>query len=271
MHLGALTGSGETASVTGFAIDHRKVAPGTVFGAFRGTRFNGEDFIADAVVARRRGGRRPAPRRRSRARSISPTAEPRRAFARLAAKFFAPFPETMVAVTGTNGKTSNVELVRQLWRMAGPSVGEHRHARRHHRRRAGEDRADHAGHRHLPVQHGRAGADGHHPCRLRGVEPRPRRNIAPRGCRCGAAAFTNFTRDHLDYHVTMEAYFEAKMRLFEDVLEPDGDGGGLDRRSEVRRGDRALRGAGAEGADRRQPRRDAEAGRSASRPSSARS
>ena len=41
MNLGALTGSGETASVTGFAIDHRKVAPGTVFGAFRGTRFNG--------------------------------------------------------------------------------------------------------------------------------------------------------------------------------------------------------------------------------------
>ena len=49
MNLGALTGSNETASVTGFAIDHRKVAPGTVFGAFRGARFNGEDYIADAV------------------------------------------------------------------------------------------------------------------------------------------------------------------------------------------------------------------------------
>ena len=49
MNLGALTGSGETAPVTGFAIDHRKVAPGTVFGAFRGERFNGEDFIRDAV------------------------------------------------------------------------------------------------------------------------------------------------------------------------------------------------------------------------------
>jgi UDP-N-acetylmuramoyl-L-alanyl-D-glutamate--2,6-diaminopimelate ligase len=45
--------------------------------------------------------------------------EPRREFARLAAMFFKPFPETVVAVTGTNGKTSNVELTRQLWRMAG--------------------------------------------------------------------------------------------------------------------------------------------------------
>jgi len=49
MKLGALTGSGETAPVTGFAIDHRKVAPGTIFGAFRGERFNGEDFIPEAV------------------------------------------------------------------------------------------------------------------------------------------------------------------------------------------------------------------------------
>ena len=51
MKLGALTGGGETATVTGFAIDHRKVAPGTVFGAFQGTRVNGEDFIPAAIAA----------------------------------------------------------------------------------------------------------------------------------------------------------------------------------------------------------------------------
>ena len=51
MRLGALIGSDADSSVTGFAIDHRKVAPGTVFGAFRGTIFNGEDFIPAAVGA----------------------------------------------------------------------------------------------------------------------------------------------------------------------------------------------------------------------------
>ncbi len=118
MNLGALTGSGETAPVTGFAIDHRKVAPGTVFGAFRGARFNGEDFIAEAVSS---GAVAVVSRPEARVEGAVHIAaeEPRRAFARLAANFFQPFPETLVAVTGTNGKTSNVELVRQLWRMAG--------------------------------------------------------------------------------------------------------------------------------------------------------
>ena len=45
--------------------------------------------------------------------------EPRKLFAELAARFFAPYPDTIVAVTGTNGKTSTVEMTRQLWRMAG--------------------------------------------------------------------------------------------------------------------------------------------------------
>ena len=51
MRLGELTGGAEERQVTGFAIDHRKVAPGTVFGAFRGVRFNGEDFVADAIAS----------------------------------------------------------------------------------------------------------------------------------------------------------------------------------------------------------------------------
>src|SRR3546814_13288041 len=50
VRLGALTGTGDAATVTGFAIDHRKVAPGTVFGAFQGTRVNGEDFISAAIA-----------------------------------------------------------------------------------------------------------------------------------------------------------------------------------------------------------------------------
>ncbi len=113
------TGTAGEARVTGCAIDHRKVAPGTIFGAFRGAVRNGEDFIADAVKA---GAiavvARPEASVPAGALHIA-DAEPRRAFARLAARFFAPFPETVVAVTGTNGKTSTVELTRQLWRMQG--------------------------------------------------------------------------------------------------------------------------------------------------------
>ena len=116
--------AGADAQVTGFAIDNRKVAPGCVFGAFQGAAVNGETFIpaaiaagAVAVVARAEATVQGA------LHIVSDT--PRQTFARLAARFFTPVPETIVAVTGTNGKTSCVEMTRQLWRMAG-----HRAARR---------------------------------------------------------------------------------------------------------------------------------------------
>ena len=62
------------------------------------------------------------------------------------------------------------------------------------------------------------------------------------GLPVAAAAFTNFSRDHLDYHETMEAYFEAKMRLFDEVVAAGRHRGDLDRRSQVGRGDRTLPG-----------------------------
>jgi UDP-N-acetylmuramoyl-L-alanyl-D-glutamate--2,6-diaminopimelate ligase len=217
MKLGALTGRGETAPVTGFAIDHRKVAPGTVFGAFKGARFNGEDFIpaavssgAVAVVSRPEtdvGG----------AVHISDP-EPRRAFARLAAKFFKPFPDVLVAVTGTNGKTSSVELTRQLWRMAGhpsASIGTLGVTTSDDQVTTGLTTPDivtflsnMAGLERLGITHAAFEASSHGLAQFR-----------TEGLPVHAAAFTNFSRDHLDYHETMEAYFEAKMRLFEDVLE----------------------------------------------------
>jgi UDP-N-acetylmuramoyl-L-alanyl-D-glutamate--2,6-diaminopimelate ligase len=220
MRLRDLTGIDSDSRVTGFAIDHRKVAPGTVFGAFRGSLFNGEDFIpaaveagAVAVVARPEAPVEGAPR--------IPADEPRREFARLAAKFFAPFPKTVVAVTGTNGKTSNVELTRQLWRMAGhhaASIGT-----------LGVTTADDsvttglttpdivtflsnmAGLAREGVTHAAFEASSHGLAQYR-----------TEGLPVQAAAFTNFSRDHLDYHLTMEAYFEAKMRLFTEVVAPDG-------------------------------------------------
>ncbi len=220
MRLGALIGSGDDSTVTGFAIDHRKVAPGTVFGAFRGTRFNGEDFIAEAV---RSGAVAVVARPEANVDGAVHVAaeEPRRAFAQLAAQFFAPFPRTTVAVTGTNGKTSNVELVRQLWRMAGhpsASIGTLGVTTADEQVTTGLTTPDivtflsnMAGLAKMGITHAAFEASSHGLAQYR-----------TEGLPVQAAAFTNFSRDHLDYHETMEAYFEAKMRLFSEVVEPDG-------------------------------------------------
>ena len=220
MRLGMLIGSGDETRVTGFAIDHRKVAPGTVFGAFRGTVFNGEDFVSGAVAA---GAVAivAAPDVKVEGAAHVASDEPRREFARLAARFFAPFPETVVAVTGTNGKTSNVELTRQLWRMAGhhaASVGTLGVTTSGDQVKTGLTTPDivtflsnMAGLAREGVTHAAFEASSHGLAQYR-TEGLPVR----------AAAFTNLSRDHLDYHQTVEAYFEAKMRLFSEVVEPDG-------------------------------------------------
>ena len=220
MRLGALIGGDDSASVTGFAIDHRKVAPGTVFGAFRGARFNGEDFVSAAVEA----GAVAVVARPDVAVEGAPhvaAEEPRRAFARLAARFFQPFPETVVAVTGTNGKTSNVEMVRQLWRMAGhpsASIGTLGVTTADDQVTTGLTTPDivtflsnMAGLAREGITHAAFEASSHGLSQYR-----------TEGLPVQAAAFTNFSRDHLDYHGTMDAYFEAKMRLFAEVVEPDG-------------------------------------------------
>ena len=220
MRLGQLTNTDSAAEVTGFAIDHRKVARGTVFGAFKGSRFNGEDFIADAigagavaVVAR--------PEATVQGAVHIADAEPRRAFARMAAKFFAPFPETVVAVTGTNGKTSTVELTRQLWRMAGhhaASIGTLGVTTADDQVSTGLTTPDivtflsnMAGLAREGVTHAAFEASSHGLSQYR-TEGLPVR----------AGAFTNLSRDHLDYHGTMEAYLEAKLRLFTEVIDEDG-------------------------------------------------
>jgi len=220
MRLNELIGFGGDARVTGFAIDHRKVAPGTVFGAFRGSRFDGEDYIpaaieagAVAVVAR--------PEATVAGAAHVADAEPRRAFARLAARYFAPFPDTVIAVTGTNGKTSTVELTRQLWRMAGhvsASIGTLGVTTADDQISTGLTTPDivtflsnMAGLRREGVTHAAFEASSHGLSQYR-TEGLPVR----------AAAFTNLSRDHLDYHVTMEAYLEAKLRLFTEVVDGDG-------------------------------------------------
>ncbi len=220
MKLATLTGGGEDVAVTGFAIDHRKVAPGTVFGAFQGVRVNGEDYIAEAVrsgavaIVVRAGVTVDG--------AVAIHAEnPRECFAQLAAKFFAPFPGVAVAVTGTNGKTSTVEMTRQLWRMAGEhaaSIGTLGVTTADERVTTGLTTPDVvtflsnvAGLAREGVTHVAFEASSHGLVQYR-----------TEGLNVAAAAFTNLSRDHLDYHGDMGAYLTAKLRLFSEVLSTDG-------------------------------------------------
>jgi UDP-N-acetylmuramoyl-L-alanyl-D-glutamate--2,6-diaminopimelate ligase len=206
--------------VTGFAIDHRKIAPGTVFGAFEGAALNGEDFIDDAIAA---GAIAVVARPEAVVRGAVHVAEanPRQAFARLAAKFFQPFPDHVAAVTGTNGKTSTAELTRQLWRMAGhgaASIGTLGITTASDQAKTGLTTPDivtflsnMSGLAREGVSHAIFEASSHGLSQYRSE-----------GVPVSVAAFTNLSRDHLDYHGTMEAYFEAKIRLFDDVVDESG-------------------------------------------------
>ncbi|MEL6738533.1 MAG: UDP-N-acetylmuramoyl-L-alanyl-D-glutamate--2,6-diaminopimelate ligase, partial [Pseudomonadota bacterium] len=227
MRLGALmeqaglkTEAGAETSVTGFAIDHRKVAPGTVFGAFRGAKFNAEDFIpaaieagAVAVIA--------SPEASVEGALHIASDEPRQTFAQLAARFFKPVPETVVAVTGTNGKTSVSEMTRQIWRMCGEraaSIGTLGVTTPDGSVSTGLTTPDivtflsnMSGLAREGVTHVAYEASSHGLSQFRNE-----------GLRVKAGAFTNLSRDHLDYHGTMEQYFAAKMRLFSEVVEDGG-------------------------------------------------
>ncbi len=202
--------------VTGFAIDHRKVAPGTVFGAFQGSAVNGEDFIPAAVAA---GAIAVVARPEAQVLGAEHIAEanPRRAFAHLAAQFFTPVPATIVAVTGTNGKTSTAEMTRQLWRMAGhraASIGTLGVTTPDESVSTGLTTPDivtflanMSGLAREGVSHVAYEASSHGLSQFRNE-----------GLRVVAGAFTNLSRDHLDYHADMDDYFAAKMRLFGEIV-----------------------------------------------------
>ncbi|WP_310476132.1 UDP-N-acetylmuramoyl-L-alanyl-D-glutamate--2,6-diaminopimelate ligase [Sandarakinorhabdus sp.] len=228
MRLGTLlpdAGKAGDEIVTGFALDHRKIAPGTIFGAFQGARVNGEDFIPAAIAA---GAIAIVARPQAKVDGAVHVADtnPRRAFAALAARYFAPFPETTIAITGTNGKTSTAELTRQLWQATGhraASIGTLGVT-------TGYDRvsprdgtgglttpdvvtflATMAGLAREGISHAAFEASSH------GLD-----QYRTEGLPVSAAAFTNLSRDHLDYHGTMEAYFTAKTRLLTEVVDDGG-------------------------------------------------
>jgi UDP-N-acetylmuramoyl-L-alanyl-D-glutamate--2,6-diaminopimelate ligase len=214
------TPTGEVA-VTGLAVDSRAVKPGDLFFALPGTKTDGARFIGQAIAsgAVAVAGEH-APERDRRVPFVA-TRNPRRALALAAAKFYPRQPAIIAAVTGTSGKTSVAAFTRQIWQRLGhasASIGTiglvspkrtvygslttpdpialHRQL---------DDIAS-EGVTHLALEASSHGLDQY---RLDGI-------------RIGAGAFTNLSRDHMDYHPDVAHYLNAKLRLFRDLLAADG-------------------------------------------------
>jgi UDP-N-acetylmuramoyl-L-alanyl-D-glutamate--2,6-diaminopimelate ligase len=207
-------------AVRGVTADSRQVAEGFLFAALPGAHADGREFIADAVahgavaVLAPEGTAWP-PGVPPRPLLCDP--EPRRRLAQIAAKLAGSQPDCVVAVTGTNGKTSTVEFLRQLWAAGG-----------HESASLGTLGLNAPGFAAGPglttpdpvalaeilskiacagVQHAAMEASSH------GLD-----QFRLDGVRLAAGAFTNLTRDHLDYHLSIDAYRAAKLRLFAELL-----------------------------------------------------
>ena len=214
---------GPDCEVEGLALDSRRVRPGDLFAALPGSRADGLAFAEAAVAAgavavlgdHRLLERPPGV-------PILVAADPRAALARIAARFFGAQPAIVVGITGTSGKTSVAGFTRQLWERLGhraASLGTLGIVTPDGVRPGALTTPDPIElHRELAAL-ARAAVDrlamevSSHALDQRRVD----------GVRFAAAAFTNLSRDHLDYHGTMEAYRAAKLRLFSEVV-PEGGG-----------------------------------------------
>lgn len=207
--------------VTGVNADSRKIVPGEAFFAVPGTRVHGNAFADEAVY---RGA---AVMVTDRVPEIKPAIpvivvkDVRAAYARAAAIQFAPQPAVPVGVTGTNGKSSVVSFLRQIWSASGvraASLGT-----------VGLETANGLEPRELttadPLSLHRDLGD----LKARGIDhvamEASSQGLDQRrvyGLRFASVAFTNLTQDHLEYHGGMDNYRDAKLRLFRELLSPDG-------------------------------------------------
>jgi UDP-N-acetylmuramoyl-L-alanyl-D-glutamate--2,6-diaminopimelate ligase len=213
--------SGEATVVTGLAVDSRAVKPGDLFFALAGSKTDGARFVDAAIAAGAVAiaGDHPPPGDIS--VPFARTPNPRRALAQAAARFYPRQPAIIAAVTGTSGKTSVAAFTRQIWQALGhasASIGTiglvspkrtvygslttpdpialHRQL----------DEIAGEGVTHLAFEASSHGLDQY---RLDGV-------------RIAAGGFTNLTRDHMDYHPDVAHYLAAKLRLFRDLVSPNG-------------------------------------------------
>ncbi|HHZ76942.1 MAG TPA: UDP-N-acetylmuramoyl-L-alanyl-D-glutamate--2,6-diaminopimelate ligase [Rhodospirillales bacterium] len=214
-------------NIFGLTADSRLVEPGFLFAALEGGQTDGRKFIPEAVergaiaILAPLGTKLDVYLGLQKSVSLISCDNPRLAYADISARFFAFQPKTVAAITGTNGKSSVADFVRQLWTLAGvpaaslgtlglvtPSGSVSCNlttpdpALLHDKlSRLVQDNINH-----LALE---ASSHGLAQYRLDGV-------------RVPIAAFTNLSRDHLDYHSTLDNYFSAKARLFSDILSTDG-------------------------------------------------
>ncbi len=224
--LGLRARGGKEAQITGLSVDSRNVKPGHLFAALPGTKVHGGEFIqyalrmkASAVLTDPEGARIAKEELDASDAALVVTEDPRMALAYAAALWFGAQPEHMVAATGTNGKTSVANFTRQIWTLLGIKAA--------NLGTTGVEGAFTA-----PLSHTTpepitlhkvlaemAGAGVTHAAMEASSHGLAQRRLD--GVRLSAAAFTNFTQDHLDYHETFDEYFAAKASLFARVL-PEG-------------------------------------------------
>lgn len=215
-----------TLPISGVTSDSREVRENYLFAAMVGEKQDGVKFIHDAIhhganiILAGEGVSLPADAPAH--VQIINVKNPRQAFAKITAKFYKKQPKNIVAVTGTSGKTSTVSFVQQLWHLSGivkcASLGtlglRGPGLRRYGSLTTPDTQSLHAdladlsavGIQHLAMEASSHGLDQY---RLDGVKVK-------------AAAYTNLSRDHLDYHKDMDGYFTAKSRLFSELIEEGG-------------------------------------------------
>ncbi len=222
--LGAAAPPGLPPGLSGLSSDSRRIGPGMLYAALPGARQDGRAFIGDAVA--RGAAAVLAPTGTVWPEGVAPVPlildpQPRRLLARLAAWQAGPQPERVIAVTGTNGKTSTAEFLRQILAGAGipaaslgtlgviaPGVAPGVEAG------AGLTTPDPVALAETLAALARRGV------RAAAIEASSHGLDQFRldGIALAAAGFSNLTRDHLDYHGGMDAYRAAKLRLFAELL-----------------------------------------------------
>lgn len=225
MQLTSLIDVDKDVLIEGVTVDSRKVRDNYLFAALPGAKEDGSKYIKDAInhgasalLVHEKADLPDIPENVV----VIKTNNTRRDFAIIASKFYKRQPEHVVAVTGTSGKTSTASFTQQIWHLSGltkcaslgtlgvsgPGIKRYGGLTTPGSETLHAELADLAsvGVTHLAME---ASSHGLYQYRLDGVH-------------VDAAAYTNLSRDHLDYHETMDAYFEAKSRLFSNLLTDGG-------------------------------------------------